>query len=250
MVKQQRNQIYANFFPLLITILLAALINFMMKQLRKNYAQVDQAKQEAELANVAKSDFLANMSHEIRTPLNAIIGLTTLALKTELTLKQQDYLSKVNSSSNILLDIINDILDFSKIEAGKLTLEHINFDFNKMLSSLRNIAIVRAEEKDIDLIVQVADNTPAFLVGDSMRLFQILLNLTTNAIKFTQSGHVLIKTEILSKQNSEDITIRFSVEDTGIGLSKDQIKTLFEPFTQADGSTTRKFGGTGLGLSR
>ncbi len=247
--KQWRSQIYANFFPIFVTIILAGLINFMMTQLRKNYGQLNEARREAEAANIAKSNFLANMSHEIRTPLNAIIGLSDLALKTELTIKQQDYLSKVHSSSNILLDIINDILDFSKIEAGKLSLEMIEFDFNEVLCSLRNIATVRAEEKDIELIFQVASDTPTGLIGDPMRLFQILLNLTSNAIKFTSSGHVLIKTEIINHPSPGEITLRFSVEDTGIGLTEEQISILFESFTQADSSITRKFGGTGLGLS-
>ncbi len=246
----RRNQIYSNFFPLFATILLAALINFMMHQLRVNYAELDRARREAESASVAKSDFLSNMSHEIRTPLNAIIGLTGLALKTDLTFKQQDYLTKVHSSSNILLDIINDILDFSKIEAGKLTLEKIDFSFNEILCSLRNIATVRAEEKNVELIFQVASDTPVSLVGDGMRLFQVLLNLTINAVKFTESGHVLIKTEVLTRDDSaEQVVIRFSVEDTGIGLTEQQMAILFESFTQADSSTTRKFGGTGLGLA-
>ena len=248
---QQRHQTLNNMLPLAALICLTLFLNFMMDQLKKSYTKIELARQEAESANVAKSEFLANMSHEIRTPLNAVVGLTGLALKTDLSIKQHDYLTKIHSSSNVLLDIINDILDFSKIEAGKLELEQANFDFNEILCSLKNIATVKAEEKDIELILQIASDMPCAMVGDSMRLFQILLNLTTNAIKFTETGHVLIKTEVLKENDLSDqqIMIKFSIEDTGIGLEPQQISKLFHSFTQADSSTTRKFGGTGLGLT-
>ena len=207
-----------------------------------------QAKEAAESANRAKSEFLANMSHEIRTPMNAIIGLTRLALKTALTNKQRDYLTQIDSSSQVLLGIINDILDFSKIEAGKLSLESVNFHLDDVLDNLSNLLSLKIEEKNLELLMATGIDVPSYLVGDPLRLGQILINLTSNAIKFTELGTIVIKTELVKREN-EQVKLRFSVQDTGIGISQSVIPSLFEAFTQADGSTTRKFGGTGLGLA-
>ena len=221
-------------------------------QLRKTQEELKKAMEEAENATRAKSEFLANMSHEIRSPMNAILGLTHLALKTDLNEKQYDYLSKIKSSSNALLGIINDILDFSKIEAGRLRLESTEFNIEDVLGDLRNLSMVKAEEKGLELIFQISTETPRDLIGDPLRLGQILLNLTTNAIKFTTEGHVLIRVETgegREEDSTDRIHVKFSVEDTGIGLNREQIDNLFQAFTQADSSTTRKFGGTGLGLA-
>jgi len=226
--------------------------DFMLTTLHQYTERIAQAKEEAEQASRSKSEFLANMSHEIRTPMNAIIGLCHLALKTDLTTKQRDYLAKIDSSSRTLLTIVNDILDFSKIEAGRLYMESSAFDFADVLNDLRNIASIKAEEKGIELIFQTAKEIPTTMIGDSLRLFQILLNLTTNAIKFTNTGHVILKAEVVDQHQiwqSDKISLKFSVEDTGIGMTAEQVSRLFEPFTQADSSTTRKFGGTGLGLA-
>lgn len=215
------------------------------KQAKKD---LKQAKQAAEAANMAKSYFLANMSHDIRTPMNAIIGFTELALKTKLTTKQQDYLSSIESSSQLLRNIINNILDFSKIEAGRLTMESINFCLDEVLDKLFDILGLRIEEKGLQLFPTIDKKVPRYLIGDPLRLEQIFMNILTNAIKFTEQGDIVLKIELVELE-SKQVKLRFSVIDTGIGISSKAIPHLFEAFTQADGSTIRKFGGTGLGLA-
>jgi PAS domain S-box-containing protein len=209
---------------------------------------VREAKEKAEDATRAKSMFLANMSHEIRTPMNAIIGMAHLALKTPLTPKQHDYLQKIHDAGTSLLGIINDILDFSKIEAGKLDMEEASFRFDNVLNNVATLVSQKAYDKGLELLFHAPAEIPQHLIGDPMRLGQILVNLINNAIKFTEQGQITADIKVLER-TANKVKLQFAVRDTGIGLSEEQRSRLFQAFTQADGSTTRKYGGTGLGLT-
>lgn len=210
------------------------------------------AKESAEKASLAKSEFLANMSHEIRTPLNAVIGMRYILSRTTLDKRQQDLLKKLGSSAKLLLSLINDLLDFSKIEAGKLELEATAFQLDEVLDNLAEMVMTKAGEQGIDIMYFTSRDIPNKLIGDPLRLGQILLNLVNNALKFTPQGEILLSVQVLeplANADPDDICLQFAVQDSGIGIKPEDIAKLFHSFTQADSSTTRQFGGTGLGLS-
>lgn len=220
------------------------------QQIKNRTEQLAEARDQAISANNSKSEFISMVSHEIRTPISAILGLAHLTLQTTLTTRQHDYQTKLQSSAHTLLSIISDILDFSKIEANKLEIERVPFNIADVLDHLSTYVGILAAEKGLEIYVSLAEDVPTLLIGDPLRLGQVLLNLVNNAVKFTEHGEVVVKVESIKDfQPADTIKLEFTVQDSGIGLSEEHIGKLFQPFGQADGSTTRKYGGTGLGLA-
>ena len=240
--------IAGNVIALVFIIAAMIILNIDIKKRIKTEEELKIAKEVAEEANKTEEQFLANMSHEIRTPMNAVVGMTNLILQSELTQKQFEYMKAIKQSSDNLLIIINDILDFSKIRAGKIETESIDFRLGEILQGLYNTFRFKTEEKNLQFINKIDPSLPDVIIGDPVRLNQILINLIGNAIKFTEIGSITIECVQLKREN-EIVTIKFSVKDTGIGIKEDKLGTIFESFSQAASDTTRKYGGTGLGLT-
>jgi len=227
---------------------MAAAVAYDIRQLTAVTNELNIAKQEAEVASQIKGRFLANMSHEIRTPMNAILGLAYLLAQTKLTDRQSEYVRKIETAGKSLLGIINDILDYSKVEAGKMNLESVDFRLDELLKNLATVLSVNAQSKDIEILFQIDPGVPPKLCGDSLRLQQVLMNLASNAVKFTDKGEVVLSVK-KKRQDEREVEIEFCVHDTGLGMTPDQVAGLFQAFSQADSSTTRRYGGTGLGLA-